>query len=352
MNHPGKLILDEIQYAPELFPYLKMRIDNMRFAALRENRTTECQFLLSGSQAYHLMQNVSESLAGRLAILPLQGISYRERKGISCALPFAPTEDYLSVRGRESHEILDLWSIIHQGSMPQLVATNSDWELFYSSYVTTYIERDVNQLTKVGDKGEFVTFMAAIAARSGELLNYESLARDVGVSSTTVRRWLQILETSGIVLLLQPYHNNHLKRMIKTSKIYFMDTGLMAWLTRWITPETIQNGAKAGQFYETWVVAEIVKSFLNAGQSLRDIYYYRDADQREIDLLLEVGRTIHPIEVKLSAKPSKRMTQAFPLLEPIAAAGDRLLGDGAVINQFTQVMLLNNGIRAIPTGYL
>jgi len=207
-------------------------------------------------------------------------------------------------------------------------------------------------LTKVGDKGEFVTFMAAVAARSGELLNHESIARDVGVSSTTVRRWLQILETSGIILQLQPYHNNHLKRMIKTSKIYFMDTGLMAWLTRWITPETIQNGAKAGQFYKTWVVAEIVKSFLNAGQSLRDIYYYRDADQREIDLILEVGRTIHPIEIKLSAKPSKRMAQAFPLLEPIAAAGDRQIGDGAVINQFTQVMLLSNGIRAIPTGYL
>lgn len=352
LNHPGKLILDEIQYVPELFPYLKIRIDNMRYAALKENSTTECMFLLSGTQAYHLMQNISESLAGRLAILPLQGISYRESKGIRCALPFSPTEEYLSIRGQESHEIADIWPIIHRGSMPQLVAANSDWELFYSSYVTTYIERDVNQLTKVGDKGEFVTFMAAVAARSGELLNQESIARAVGISPTTVRRWLQILETSGIVLQLQPYHNNHLKRMIKTPKIYFMDTGLMAWLTRWITPETIQNGAKAGQFYETWVVAEIVKSFLNAGQSMRDIYYYRDADQREIDLILELGRTIHPIEIKLSAKPNKRMAQAFRLLEPIAVAGDRQIGEGAVINQFTQVMRLNEGIRSVPTGYL
>lgn len=352
LNHSAKLILDEIQYVPELFPYLKMRIDDMRFAALKGSRIEECLFLLSGSQAYHLMQNVSESLAGRLAIIPLQGISYRERKNVACSMPFIPNVTYFSAREKELINIEDLWPMIHRGCMPRLVATLDDWETFYSSYVTTYIERDVNQLTKIGDKGDFVRFMAAVAARSGELLNYDSIARDVSVSSATVRRWIQILETSGIVMQLHPYHNNHLKRMIKTPKIYFMDTGLMAWLTRWITPETIQFGAKAGQFFETWVVSEIIKSHLNAGMSDRNLYYYRDADQREIDLIMEIDRIVYPIEIKMTAKPNKRMIQAFHLLEPVTESGDMQLGDGALINQYPDIMFLEEGVRAIPAGYL
>ena len=351
-NHSKKLILDEIQYVPELFAYFKMRIDDMRFAALNKGRSQECLYLLSGSQAYHLMQNVSESLAGRLAILPLQGISYRERKNITCDLPFVPDETYLTDRQKEITDLDDLWIMIHRGSMPGLVASSDDWETFYSSYVTTYLERDVNQLTKINDKGDFIRFMAAIAARSGELLNYDNIAKDVGVSAQTIRRWIQILETSGTILLVYPYHHNHLKRMIKTPKVYFMDTGLMAWLTRWMTPETIQFGAKAGQFFETWVVSEIVKSFLNAGKSMRDLYFYRDADQREIDLIMEIGRKVHPIEIKMTAKPNKKMTQAFRLLEPIMEVGDLQLGDGAVINQYPKVMLLDKDIRAIPVGYL
>ncbi len=352
LNHSSELILDEIQYAPELFPYLKIRIDDMRFAALKGNRTEKCLFLLSGSQAYHLMQNVSESLAGRLAILPLQGISYREQKEVTCALPFIPNDDYLSAREKESIDTSDLWPMIHQGSMPRLIDSQDDWDTFYSSYVKTYIERDVNQLIKIADKGDFVRFMVAIAARSSELLNYENIARDAGTSATTVKRWIQVLETSGIILLVYPYHNNHLKRMIKTPKVFFMDTGLMAWLTRWITPQTIQNGAKAGQFFETWVVSEIVKSFLNAGKSLRNIYYYRDADQREIDLIIEDSRKIYPIEIKMTAKPQKKMARAFHLLEPIAIAGNLQIGDGCVINQYQDVMYLDKNIRAVPVGYL
>jgi hypothetical protein len=352
MNHSQKLILDEIQYAPELFPYLKMKIDEMRMEGLKNNQPEQCLFLMSGSQAYHLMQNVSESLAGRLAILPLQGISFRELKNVTCALPFVPNDEYLLVRKNESLNTEDLWEMIHRGYMPGHIVSQDDWETFYSSYVTTYIERDVNQLVKVSDKGDFVRFMAALAARSGELLNYDGLARDAGVSSTTIRRWIHVLESSGIIMLLYPYHNNHLKRMIKTPKIFFMDTGLMAWLTRWITPETIQFGAKAGQFFETWVVAEIVKSFLNAGKSTRDIYFYRDADQREIDLVLEIGRTVYPIEIKMTAKPNKNMAQAFQLLEPITESGDLQLGDGAVINQYPDLMFLKEGVRAIPVGYL
>jgi len=352
MNHTPPLILDEIQYVPELFPYLKMKIDEMRIKARRGSQPETCLFLLSGSQAYHLMQHVSESLAGRLAILPLQGISYRERKGVTCAQPFVPHNEYLSARKEECLDTADLWPMIHRGSMPRLVSSNDDWDLFYSSYVATYLERDVNHLFMLADRGDFIRFMTALAARSGELLNYDSLARDVGVSASTVKRWIQILEGSGIILQLHPYHNNHLKRVIKTPKVYFLDTGLMAWLTRWVTPETIQFGAKAGQFFETWVVSEIVKSFLNAGKSLRDMYYYRDADQREIDLVLEIERTVFPIEIKMTAKPDKKMARAFDLLDPVSEAADMRRGDGAVINLYRDVMFLKKDVRAIPVGYL
>lgn len=352
MNHHEPVIFDEIQYVPELFPYLKMRIDRMRFEALDSQHPPQCLFLLSGSQAYHLMKNVSESLAGRLAILPLQGISFRERSQVTCSLPFVPTEAYLAARKTENVDASNLWTIIHGGSMPLLVSSAVDWETFYASYVATYIERDVHQIVKVTDKGDFTRFLIAVAARSGELVNYDNIAKDAGVSATTAKRWIQVLETSGLIMLLYPYHNNHLKRMIKTPKLYFMDTGLMAWLTRWVSPETIQHGAKAGQFFETWVVTEIYKSFLNAGKTGSHLYYYRDADQREIDLVLETGRVIHPIEIKMTAKPHKKMGQAFHLLAPIAQAGDLEVGDGAVINQYPQIILLDQHLRGIPAGYV
>ncbi len=352
LNHSPEMILDEIQYVPELFSYSKIQIDEMQFASLKDHQPEKCLYLLSGSQAYHLMENVSESLAGRLAILPLQGISFREQKGVSCTMPFIPNEEYLTVRKREHVDAGDLWTIIHRGSMPRLVASQDDWETFYSSYVATYMERDVNQLTKVTDKGDFLRFMVAVAARSGELLNYDNIARDSGISAATGKRWFQILETSGIVLQLHPYHNNHLKRMIKTPKVYMMDTGLMAWLTRWITPETMLRGAKAGQFFETWVVSEIVKSFLNVGKTVRDLYYYRDADQHEIDLVMEIGRTVHPIEIKMAASPNIKMAQAFRRLEPVTEAGDMQIGEGAIISQCPELMFLSRGIRAVPVGYL
>ena len=329
-----------------------MRIDKMRYEALTAGEPGECLFLLSGSQAYHLMQNVSESLAGRLAIMPLQGISYREVNRVACSLPFLPEETYLAERGKEVVETISPWSMIHRGSMPRLVSTSDDWDTFYANYVSTYIERDVNQLSNIGSKSDFVRFMTAVAARSGELLNYDSIARTVGVASTTVKRWLTILETSGLVFLLYPYANNHLKRVLKTPKIYFLDTGLMAWLSRWLTPETIANGAKAGQFFETWVISEIVKSYLNAGRSLRGLYFYRDADQREIDLLIESGQMIYPIEIKMTAQPNKRMASAFQLLKDLTDKAGIEIGDGAIINQNPTLLYLEPSLRAIPISYL
>ena len=284
LNHTPPLIVDEVQYAPELFPLLKMDIDRRKQNGL---------YLLSGSQAFELMQNVSESLAGRIAVLKLNGLSWREMRGDGFQTAFVPDEGYLADRKPvfrlPEHE--NIWQIIHRGDMPRLYGQPAtDWQVYYASYVATYIERDVRQLVNVGSSGDFTRFMIAIAARSGELLNYSSVAQEIGVSVDTVKRWLTVLQTSGIVYLLQPYGNNHLKRAIKTPKVYMLNTGLMAYLTKWLTPETIQNGAKSGQFFETFVVGEIIKSFHNQGQE-PPIYFYRDTNQKEIivDCIIKTG---------------------------------------------------------------
>ena len=264
-NNSEKLIIDEIQYAPSIFPYLKMKVD--------ENRE-DGMYLMTGSQAFVLMKNVSETLAGRVGILELQGISLREQFNIEFNKPFIPNEEYISEREKNITEYTNLWQRIHRGYMPELVFNDKKkWEFFYSSYVQTYIERDVRDLINISDESKFLKFMISLASRSGELLNYGAVANEVGVSNETVKRWVSVLRTSRIIYLMEPYFNNHLKRVIKTPKIYFMDVGLLAYLTKWPTPETLANGAKAGNIFETFIVSEIIKSYLNAGIINPPVYF-------------------------------------------------------------------------------
>nr|WP_157019623.1 ATP-binding protein [Muribacter muris] len=342
LNHSGKLILDEVQYVPELFSSLKLAIDRQKTSGL---------FLLSGSQAFELMQNVAESLAGRIAVLKLQGFSLREIHQLDFYLPFVPTSDYISAREKVLKPIENLWKIIHQGYMPRLYEQATNWEIYYASYVSTYIERDVRSLANISSITDFTRFMVAIAARSGELLNYSNVAQEVGVSVDTIKRWTTILETSGIIYLLKPYSNNHLKRAIKTPKIYMLDTGLMAWLTKWLTPETIQQGAKNGQFFETFIVSEIIKSFYNNGIE-PPIYFYRDTNQKEIDLLIEHQRTLYPIEIKVTASPDKKMAKAFGILKANLQDTDIQLGTGVIINQYPQKLWLAEDLLALPISML
>ena len=292
LNHQGKLILDEVQYAPELFSSLKLAIDKQKINGL---------FLLSGSQAFQLMQNITETLAGRIAVLKLQGFSLREIQEVVFYSPFLLNMDYLN--------------------------------------------------TNITNITDFTRFMIAIAARSGELLNYSNVAQEVGVSVDTIKRWTTILETSGIIYLLQPYHNNHLKRAIKTPKVYMMDTGLMAWLTKWLTPETIQQGAKSGQFFETFVVSEVIKSFYNNGIE-PPIYFYRDTNQKEIDLLIEHNRTLYPIEIKTTASPNKKMTKAFGILKDNLPPDEIQIGNGVIINQYPQKLWLAEDLVALPVWWI
>lgn len=340
-NNPPPLLLDEVQYVPELFPHLKMLAD-------REQR--DGLILMTGSQAFALMRHVSESLAGRVGILRLQGISLRERFDIAFNQPFIPDETYLNEREGGLKPYEHLWDIIHRGYMPKL-AFNPDnsWEIYYASYVETYIQRDVKQLAQVTDEGQFLRFMTALAARSGELLNYQSVGSEIGISNDTAKRWVSILETSGIVYLLYPYSNNHLKRVLKTPKIYFLDTGLLAYLTRWPTSQTLMNGAKAGQVFETFVVSEVIKSFYNAGKSTLPLYYYRDRDGREIDLVIEQGDTVYPVEIKMTAAPNRHMARSFDALDGITGIK---LGTGVILCQYERKMWLADDLLSLPLEYI
>lgn len=342
-DHATPLFLDEIQYAPQLFPHIKMALD-------RDGG--KGQFYLSGSQQFQMMKNVSESLAGRVGLLTLPGISLRERCRVSFHAPFIPHAEYLEER-KKSHADIPydkVWSTIHRGWMPDLVVNDSfDWQLFYSAYVRTYIERDVRDLAQVGDEEKFIRFMTSAAARTGSLLNLSAMARDVGVSPPTAERWLSVLISSNIVYLLRPYFGNMAKRMIKAPKLYFLDTGLAAYLTRWNTPEALKNGAMAGEFFETWVISEIIAGYYNSGVLEPPLWFYRDRDMREIDLLIEDGGTLYPVEIKKHADPRIEDIAAFSVLDKLSGVKR---GEGGVVCLYDNLTTLKGSDRVIPVGYL
>lgn len=341
-NEPP-VFVDEIQYAPNLFPYIKMQVDEKQGKGL---------FYLSGSQQFKLMKNVGESLAGRLGVLNLLGFSMREYQKSSFNEAFLPTQKYFARRRAELKPLSydEIWKLIHRGSMPALLLNEDyDWQLFYASYVKTYIERDVRELTQVGDEVKFIKFMIATASVTGQLLNLTSLARDVGISVATAERWLSILVTSNIVYLLKPYANNVLKRAVKTPKLYFLDTGLAAYLTKWTTAAVLKNGAMAGAFFETFVIAEIIKSYYNQGIAEPPLYFYRDKEQQEIDLLIENNGVLYPLEMKKHADPKVSDIKAFAVLDSIPSMQR---GSGGVICTYDKLVTLKDNDKVIPIAYI
>ena len=339
-SHKVPVIIDEIQYAPDLLRYIKIAIDNSEEKAM---------FYLTGSQQFHLMKNVSESLAGRIGIVNLLGLSLREIEKIDFHLPFMPTEIYLKEREKYETNISydKIWTIIHKGTMPALYQEESDFEMFYSTYVNTYIERDVRNLTQVGDTLTFLKFMTALASRIGQLLNLNSVANEVGITVPTAQRWLSILVSSNIIYLLEPYYNNIIKRTVKTPKIYFLDTGLVSYLTRWKDKEVLEAGNMAGNFFENFVIVEIIKSYYNNGELRPPLYFYRDKEKREIDLIIEQNGKLHPVEIKKSANPNKDMISSFKVLEKLGK-----MGEGAIICMYDRIIDLDENNKAIPYSYL
>lgn len=342
-DNPPPVFVDEIQKAPELFTQIKMIID-------RSNK--KGQFFLCGSQQFKMMKNVSESLAGRIGLVTLLGFSLRETHGVVFDTPFIPTDEFFTERKKYLADISydEIWNTIHRGSMPELYDNPVfDWQMFYGAYVRTYIERDVRELSEIGDSIKFMKFMTAAAASTGQLLNLASLARDVGISQPTAERWLSILAASNIVFLLQPYSNNITKRAIKTPKLYFLDTGLAAYLTKWNTVDVLKNGAMAGAFFESFVITEIIKSYYNRGILEPPIYFYRDKDMNEIDLLIEDAGILYPLEIKKHADPKKKDMHAFHVLDKVPSV---MHGPGGVICMYDNLVTLQGNDKAIPIHYL
>jgi len=342
-DNPPPVFVDEVQYAPNLFPQIKMILDRGRLKG---------QFYLSGSQQFEMMRNVTESLAGRLGILSLPGLSLRELYGVECRLPFLPTDAYFAARSKDRAAVSysDVWNVIYRGSFPELCANpDFDWQMFFAAYVKTYIERDVRALAQVGDEVKFLRFMTVTAGCTGQLLNLASLARDVGVSQPTAERWLSILVTSNLVYLLRPYRNNITKRTVKTPKLYFLDTGLAAYLTRWTTADVLKTGAMAGAFFETFVVAEIMRSYSNQGILDLPLYFYRDRDGNEIDLLIEDGGVLYPIEIKKHAYPAKSDVAKFSVLDKLPNVKR---GPGGAVCLYDRLVTLQGEDRAIPISML
>ena len=340
--HGFPLILDEVQRAPECFSVLKYMIDSDRRAGM---------YILTGSQKYALMKGVSESLAGRIGIIDMLGLSDREIYEDPFDLPFLPTSDYLLARRpKTAPSIQNLWERIHRGSMPELYSNkNMDWEQYYAAYVDRYIERDVKQLGAVGDTLAFMQFMTALASRTGELLNAASLARDVGVDGKTVKRWLSILQASNIIYLLQPFSLNINKRVIKTPKVYFTDTGLVCYLCRWLTPETLANGAMAGSIYETFIVSEILKSYYNAGKQ-PDLYFFRNTDGQEVDLLFYRDGKLYPIEIKKTSSPNVKDAKHFGTLSTFFPTLE--VSEGGIICNAEELLPLGQKLKIIPFRFI
>jgi predicted AAA+ superfamily ATPase len=313
------LVIDEIQYAPQLLPLIKMRIDVDR---------RNGQFWLTGSQQFQVMKGVSESLAGRIAVLRLAGFSHAELSDLPDLPPFLPSSQALETRqGMPALDLASLYQLILKGSLPGLHGLDAPArDLFLSSYVQTYLQRDIRDLANVGNELAFTRFLRAAAARTGQLLNVADLARDTEITQVTAKHWLSILEASGLVFLLQPWHSNLTKRLVKTPKLYFLDTGLATWLTAWSNPDTLESGAMSGAILETWVVSELVKGWWHAGKDA-PFFFYRDKDMKEIDVLVHAEGSLHPLEIKKSANPGTEALRNFHLIEGMGARR----GSGAVL---------------------
>jgi predicted AAA+ superfamily ATPase len=335
------IVVDEIQKAAELLDYIKDIVD--------ENKT-KGQFYLTGSQSMKLMKNVSDSLAGRAGVIKLLGLSMRELAGIKYRNPFLPTTENIKniEESGVKFDYAKIVSSIHKGFFPELYETESDlhdWADFYSSYFQTYIEKDIKDVLNIKDESAFIKFVKATASLTGEILNMTTIAEICGKDVKTVRAWLSVLESGGLVYLLEPYHNNLNKRISKTPKLYFLDTGLACWLLGWNTPEQLVNGAMWGHMFESFVFSEVLKSYYNDGVVKPPLYYYRDKDKNEIDLVISDGDKLYPVEIKTTSDPTKSMVKAFRYLEAIHA---KTLGSGAVICLAKECLPLSDSIWITP----
>lgn len=334
--HKPPVFIDEVQYAPELFPYIKIHVDEHH---------TPGDFWLTGSQVFKLMKGVQESLAGRICLLSMSSLSQAEICG-NTTIPFKLDIERLSARAKEVAAIdtPTLYERIFAGGMPALASGQfTDRRAVYSSYISTYIDRDVKEISGTIDSLKFMNFITATAALSGQMVNYKTIADSAEIDQIKAKEWLGILETLGIVFYLHPYSNNVLKRTISKPKLYFYDTGLVAYLTKWSDSETLMNGAMSGAILENYTVSEIIKSYHNSGIE-PFIYYYRDKDTKEIDVIMEGDGKLHPMEIKKTATPASQLTRVFSVIEK----SPLVRGTGAVLCTSDKLTAFNSENLVVP----
>jgi predicted AAA+ superfamily ATPase len=360
LNNSGTpLFIDEAQKAPSIFEAIKDKIsyDNLGYSS----------YVLSGSQKLKLHAG-EETLAGRVSTNEINGLSLREIFDVPFDERFLPNDEYISSREKELKPYKDVWNVIHRGQYPELYENpDKEWEDFYQSYVNTYIERDVADLISAKNIMTFSKFMTSIACRTGNVLSYTSIANEVGVDAKTISEWVSILERSGIVYLLKPYYSSHLNRAIKSPKIYFRDTGLACYLSRWLTPETARNGSMSGALFETFVVNEIIKTYSNRGLKYDfSVFYYRGKDRKktrveteygvieesvegEIDLIIQEGDDLYPIEIKETASPEASMASYFDVLDKEIGKHRKT---GVILCTIGEKTFLRDNLVCLPLEYI
>jgi predicted AAA+ superfamily ATPase len=334
------VLIDEVQYAPELFPYIKILIDETHRPG---------DFWLTGSQLFKLMKGVHESLAGRIALLHLTPLSQTELYG-GVREPFSTNLEKLIAKESKLEPVStpEIYQRIFLGGMPALATGEyTDANIFYSSYIGTYLIRDVEELSGTISSLKFLKFITAVAARASQMVNYKNIADECDLDQATVKAWLLILETLGIIFYLRPFSNNALSRTVKTPKLYFYDTGLVCYLTKWSSPETAMNGAMNGPLLENYAVAEVIKSYLNAGFE-PFVYYYRDKDDNEIDLIIESDGYLFPIEIKKTASPDSHLTKAFRVLDKAPLQR----GTGSILCMADKISGLGNDVLIVPISLI
>lgn len=329
------LLIDEVQKAPELLVQIKKIVDATDEKGL---------FWLTGSQKFTLMKNVSESLAGRVAVLDLQGLSQSEKLNNPDRGIFVPDMPLQTKRPIWSAK--ETFKVIHTGSYPQLFDGITDWELYYKSYVDTYLMRDVKDIVQLGNELTFLRFLKVLAPLTAQQLNYANLARNIDVAPNTVKNWVNILQTLGIIYLLQPYFENNIgKRLVKSPKVYFMDTGLCAYLCAIKTSDALMESYLSGEFVETYAVSEIIKSYIHNGKT-PNIYYCRTFNQEEIDVVIEQNDKVYPIEIKQTATPNISMAKNFKLVD------EQKKGIGCILCLSEKFIPINKDLYVIPISYI
>jgi predicted AAA+ superfamily ATPase len=331
------VLIDEVQYAPELFPYIKILVDSNENAG---------DFWLTGSQIFKLMDGVRESLAGRVAVLSLSSFSQSEIYTPGMGKPFLPELAALAEKQKvtKTADTPEIYRRIYRGAMPAIVSGKyEDSSVFYASYLSTYLERDVKELSATIDSLKFFDFITAVASRCSQIVNVAEMARDADINQVTGKNWLRILEKLGIIFYLHPYSNNQLKRVIKAPKLYFFDSGLVCYLGRWSSPETAENGAMGGALLENYVVSELIKSYYNAAKT-PFLYYYRDKDAKEIDVVIETDGKLLPLEIKKTASPDARLIKVFGVLDKAAVTR----GKGAIICMKEKLSAIDSDNLIIP----